>query len=93
MTTHDQIIEGRDEALDHLGMNPTKWDALTDTEKVTRIRWITGFAPIIDAAALTIAEAEMSTMPGLKRVKWLGVVIHLRFAPARYRQTDYALQA
>lgn len=91
--THDQIIEGRDEALDHLGIKTTEWERMPHDKRRNRMRFEAARSTTHKAAAQTVAISEeaLSTSP-LGSWLWLGVNFQV-LVTEPLRQTDYALQA
>ena len=91
--THDQIIEGRNEALDHLGINPEQWERLAHATRRNRTRLEAARSATSKAAALTVAIAEerISDSP-LGVAKWHVTATQIGWTEP-LRQTDYALQA
>ena len=80
MTTREQHIEGRNEALDHLGINPTEWETLTHQTRRARLHYLTTLGgPTTKAAAITIAGAEMALAQGFDRMNWYASAITLGY--------------
>ena len=88
-----QIIEGRNEALDHLGINPEQWERLAHGTRRNRTRLEAARSATSKAAALTVAIAEerISDSP-LGVIKWHFTAVQIGLTEP-LRQTDYALQA
>ena len=89
--TNAQILEGRDEALEHLGISLVDWEVSTPAERRHLVREATHTSTDI-AAAETVIDATIHGATLKDAVDWfffrIGVI--LRKPPA---QTDYALQA
>lgn len=90
--TRDQIIEGRDEALEHLGLVPVLW-ARRDVSNQRAVLMDGVLGSVSRAAALTVAIAEDDlTASPIARLGWLWLAVKLNVA-SEPRQSDYTLQA
>lgn len=91
--THDQIIEGRDEALDHLGITTTEWERMSHDKRRNRMRFEAARSTTHKAAARTVANSEevlSTSTTGAILWRWTGLLVGVT---EPLRQTDYALQA
>ena len=91
--TNQQLIEGRDEALDHLGITTTEWEQMPHDTRRNRMRFEAARSTTHKAAAQTVAISEeaLSTSPlGAILWRWTGLLVGMT---EPLRQTDYALQA
>ena len=91
--TPAQIAEGRDEALDHLGIDPRAWDQLpSETQRVLlAARARTGETN--RAAVITVAAAERDLAGIGNRIAWATwLIARLLVTPTRPdRRSDYSL--
>jgi len=90
--TPEQIREGRDEALEHLGITPDQWASMEHQRT-----WLKEQAHLSDlhaAAAVTIAQAEQATTEGMARFNWAMTSISISLiAVDNLTRADFALQA
>lgn len=88
--TNAQILEGRDEALEYLGINLVDWETSGPYDRRRLLEGATHDSTDL-AAARTVIDAT-AIRPGLDnllwRIFWSGLV-----AQVPHRRADYALQA
>lgn len=88
--TNAQILEGRDEALEHLGISLVDWETSGPDDRRRLLRDATHDSTDL-AAARTVIDAT-AIRPGLDSVVWWIFWTGLVTAVPR-RRADYALQA
>lgn len=92
--TREQVIEGRDEALETMGLGVEEWDEMPTKDKQDIIRWrgdLSHPRTVIRAAVWTVLLAEQALAGWPLDLSWLPLRLHLAYY--RPRQTNYALQA
>ena len=91
--TPAQIAEGRDEALDHLGIDPRAWDRLPCETQRARLAPLARTGETNRAAVVTVASAERDLAAISNRIVWSTWLIALLFVtPTRPdRRSDYSL--
>ena len=88
--TNAQILEGRDEALEHLGISLVDWETSGPDDRRRLLRDATHDSTDL-AAARTVIDAT-AMRPGLDCILWWNFWARLVAAVPR-RRADYALQA
>ena len=91
--TPAQIAEGRDEALDHLGIDPQAWDRLPGERQRARLAPLARTGETNRAAVVTVAMAERDLAGIGNRITWATWLFALLFVtPTRPdRRSDYSL--
>ena len=88
--TNAQILEGRDEVLEHLGISLVDWETFGPDDRRRLLRDATHDSTDL-AAARTVIDAT-DIYPGVDRIVWFifwtGLV-----AGVPHRRADYALEA
>ena len=91
--TPAQIAEGRDEALDHLGIDPQAWDRLPSERQRARLASLARTGETNRAAVVTVASAERDLAAVSNRTVWAAWLLALLLVtPTRPdRRSDYSL--
>ena len=91
--TPAQIAEGRDEALDHLGIDPRAWDRLPGETQRARLAPLARTGETNRAAVVTVASAERDLAAIGVRLTWSTWLLALLLVtPTRPdRRSDYSL--
>lgn len=90
--TREQIIEGRDEALEHLHIRPSEWEQMSHEKRRNRVVLEAHSTPLNKVAAMTVADAERALAAGLGGIPWHATVMTIGFINP-LRASDYTLQA
>lgn len=90
--TRAQLIEGRDEALDHLGIDALAWERRAhETRRRGLVVKVATGGPTTKAAARTVALAEMGLSGPMGCLHWHAAVIKLGLIePMRSRDATLA---
>ena len=91
--TPAQIAEGRDEALDHLGIDPRAWDRLPGATQRARLASLARTGETNRAAVVTVASAERDLAAISNQIVWSRWLLALLLVtPTRPdRRSDYSL--
>lgn len=90
--TREQIIEGRDEALEHLHIRPSEWEQMSHEKRRNRVVFEAHSTPLNRVAAMTIADAERALASGLGFMPWHVTVVMIGLINP-LRASDHTLQA
>lgn len=90
--TREQIIEGRDEALEHLHIRPSEWEQMSHEKRRNRALFEARRSPLSLAAARTVAHAERSLAAGIGGLPWHTALLSMAWINP-LRASDYTLQA
>ena len=91
--TPAQIAEGRDEALDHLGIDPRAWGRLPGATQRARLASLARTGETNRAAVVTVASAERDLAAISNQIVWSRWLLALLLVtPTRPdRRSDYSL--
>lgn len=90
--TREQIIEGRDEALEHLHIRPSEWEQMSHEKRRNRVVFEAHATPANRAAAITVADAERALGLGVGPLQWHFTLMTMAWINP-LRASDYILQA
>lgn len=91
--TREQITEGRDEALEHLGLSVRLWETLSHDTRRNRMRYEAARSGTSRSAAMTVATAERDlAVSAWGALRWHGTAIQIGLTEP-LRQSDFTLQA